>query len=322
MADLNLYLTSLEPNMAQTNYTQSIGGYISTSLVYPQTTLASTVGLYDTSISLSTPSGGWTNWLGVEYINVNGEIIKVSPITNGVVSVVQRGYNGIINMHVSADVVRAVSARQLFNGVFNGSRKQYRCIAVKNDSASDTAFNVSVFLQQNSRNSDSSIRIALERPTSQYLTSTSTSRTTTQLVDTSLIGLYPDNHFAEAFLKPVGETSGGIVRTFDSSTGTFVFYSSFSTSTTNVSYEVFPSPAQRAKSGIEAPVSGGRATYFTKATEKSPIHLSSTGDISDTSLNDMLPNYVFYVWVERTIAKGAEAFDANDVVLTVHYDTV
>ena len=58
MATLKLYLTSLEPDLDQTIYSQSIGGYLSNSLVYPETILSSPIGLYDTSISLDTPSSG------------------------------------------------------------------------------------------------------------------------------------------------------------------------------------------------------------------------------------------------------------------------
>ena len=99
MAIFKSYLTSLEPDISQTIYSQSIGGHCSTSLVYPETTLTTTIGLYDTSISLDTPSAGnWLAWQGVEYINIGNEMIRVSPMTNGAVTVVTRGYNDIINM--------------------------------------------------------------------------------------------------------------------------------------------------------------------------------------------------------------------------------
>ena len=125
MAVLRNYLTSLEPDMSQTIYSQSIGGYVSNSLLYPETTLKSTLGLYDISVSLDTPlSGNWSEWQGVEYINIGNEMIQVSPIINGTVTVVQRGYNGIINMHISNDRVRAESSKELFNNVFDDNYKQ------------------------------------------------------------------------------------------------------------------------------------------------------------------------------------------------------
>ena len=63
MATLKSYLTSLEPDISQTIHSQSIGGYCSTSLLYPETTLTSNIGLYDTSFNIDLPdSGDWTDW--------------------------------------------------------------------------------------------------------------------------------------------------------------------------------------------------------------------------------------------------------------------
>jgi hypothetical protein len=288
--------------------------------------------LYDISISLNIPSSGsWSEWQGIEYINIGNEMIKVSPMTDGTVTVVQRGYNGIINMHIANDEVMAESSKELFNDVFDDSHKQYRCIAIKNDSSSSdpsmeiNAYNFEVYLKQNSRSDDSSLKIALELPTSQYLSSTSTSWTTMTLIDTSLIGVYDDNHFKEAYLKVLsggGTGPGKIVSSFDSSTGTFAFYNSFYSIydyASNVSYEVLPSPAQRIKTGIVSPVdTGSDVSSFTSSSEQAPIRFSS-GNISDPTIVDLSPNDVVYVWIERTIGKGVENFDNNDIVLNVKY---
>lgn len=333
MATLKSYLTSLEPDMNQTIHSQSIGGYFSNSLLYPETTLTSTVGLYGTSISLDTPlSGNWLEWQGVDYISIGNEMIKVSPMTNGTVTVVERGYNDIINMHIEGDVVRAGSSEELFNNVFDDSYKQYRCIAIKNDSSVPQdpsnefiAYNFSVYLKQNSRSDNSSIKIALEQPASQYLSSISTSWSTMQVVDTSLIGMYGDDYFKEAYLKiSSGDANGQgkIISSFDSATGTFTFYSSFSTDydyDSNVIYEVLPSPAQRIKTGIVSPdTSDSDVTQFVKTSEAAPLRFTS-GNISNTVVPDLFPNDVVYVWFERTVEKGVENFDNNDIVLNINY---
>ena len=52
MPDLKIYLTSLQPNMNQNIFSQSIGGYVSASLLYPETTVNGTIGLNDTSFVL------------------------------------------------------------------------------------------------------------------------------------------------------------------------------------------------------------------------------------------------------------------------------
>ena len=332
MAVFRNYLTSLEPDISQTIYSQSIGGYYSNSLLYPEVTLASTVGLYDTLISLNTPlSGSWLEWQGVEYINIGNEMIKVSPITNGTVLVVQRGYNGIINMHILNDRVRAGSSKELFNNVFDDNYKQYRCIAIKNDSllldpSGDlNAYNFEIYLKQNSRHRESSIKISLEQPNSQYFANVSTSWMSDRIVDASLIGVYSNNHFKEAYLKILsgaGSGQGKVISSFDSDTGTFMFYNSFSDNydyTTNVFYEVLPSPAQRIKTGIISPVdTGDNVLPFVANKEQTPMRFSS-GNFSDPIIADLFPNDIVYVWIERIIEKGTESYDDNDFVLNIKY---
>ena len=45
----------------------------------------------------------------------------------------------------------------------------------------------------------------------------------------------------------------------------------------------------------------------------------ASGTISVPVVSDLLPNDVIYVWIERTIEKGAENFDNNDIVLNIRY---
>jgi len=333
MSILQLYLTSLEPDLNQTIYSQSIGGYVSNSSVYPETTVSSLIGLYDTSFVLDMPlSGSWSEWQGVEYININSEIVKVSPISNGNISVIQRGFNNIINMHIEGDTARASSSKELFNDVFNDSYKQYRCIALKNiSSPSDPsgeviASDILVYLKQNSKDDNSIIRVALENPSHQYLSSRSTSWSAMQLVDTSLVGAgYNDNIFAESYLKITdGEAAGQgkIISSFDSSTGTFTFYNSFSiiyNYNVNVEYEILPAPAQRIKTGtVEPDTTGENVIPFFAPDEKTTMKFISVGSVIDIS--DLLSNGVMYIWLEREIQKGSEEFLNNSIELSIRYN--
>lgn len=318
MAILNYYLTSLEPNMSQEIKSQSLGGYCSTTLMYPQTLLSQDVGLYETSFFIDVPSEGWTSWNGVTYISINNELMKIENlVTSGETSIDERGTNGILEMHLTGDIVRASSKTDIFNYVFNETNTQYRCIAIRNDDSGNTsvlpsASNINIVLKQNSRNSKANVEIAVEIPSSQYLSGTSTSRTTMTLTDSSISGLYADNYFSECFIKPDGE-EGGIVRTFDSSTGTFTYYSSFSTTVTNKIYEVFPSPSQRIKTGIEAPVLSSHMTSFSESSISLDDLYSESGGLVISS------NDVFYIWLKRTIEKGATAKGADDFVININY---
>ena len=337
MEILKLYLTSLEPDMDQLIYSQSIGGYFSNSLIYPETTISSTIGLYDDSLILDTPvSGSWSQWQDTEYINIGNEVIKVSPIINGNVSVIQRGYNNIVNMHLSSDVVRVSSIKELLNDVFNDDYRQYRCVAIKNISSvldpslASTAYDISVYLKQNSRNLNSSVRISLEVPSSQYATGISASWNTMSIVDPSLKDYgYSDNAFKEAYLKILsGEAAGQgrIISSFDSDTGTVTFYNSFSSSydySVNVRFEIYPAPSQRIKTGTISPsTDSSNVLAFFSPNESTPMRFSSFSDISNVfDISDLKPNDIMYIWIERTLQKGVESFDFNDIILNVKYNT-
>ncbi len=330
MANLKLYLTSLEPDMNQSVYSQSIGGYISNSLLYPETSLVSTIGLYNTSLTLNIPeSGDWLEWQELEYINIGNELMKVSPIVNGSITVLQRGFNDIFNMHKGGDIAKSSSYKELFNDVFNDNHKQYRCIAIKNVltdvSVDSVAYDISVYFKQNSRNDNSSVKMALEQPLSQYLSSISTEWTSMQLVDTSLIGIYPDNHFKDAYLKIIGgeaDGQGRVVSSFDSLTGTFTFFSSFSSLfdySVNVSYEILPSPSQRIKTGTVSPIVGvENMTHFSNPDENSSLKFFEVSS-NVFNIDDLKPNDIIYIWLEREVKKGALGFLNNDLVINIKY---
>lgn len=335
MTDLKIYLTSLQPDMDQTIFSQSIGGYISNSLLYPESTVDGTIGLYDTSFVLdSLNSGTWADWKNAEYLNINNEVMKVSPITGRTISVIQRGFNNIIETHISGDLAKGISTNELFNDVFNDSYKQYRCLAVKNvsiredPSITQSVNNVSVYIKQNSRNQNSILKIAIEKPVNQYLESSASSITsnlnnsTSILTDISLAG-YGDNYFKDSYLKITGGTNKGqgrVIISFESSTGEFIL-DGILTDDTVVSYEILTSPAQRVKSGMISPDTiDSNITSFSLSDEFSPIDINFSNE-TEVSLTSNLLNFndVFYIWLERTVKKGFSSFDDNDVIINIKY---
>ncbi len=332
MATLKLYLTSLEPDLNQTIYSQSIGGYVSNSIVYPETTLSSSMGLYDTSLSLVTPSSGsWSEWQGIEYINVGNELMKVPSFVNGSIIVSQRAYNNIYNVHLAGDIARAAASKELFNDVFDDSYKQYRCVAIKNVSTNSTdpsneqiAYDLEVYIKQNSRNTTSNIRIALEKPASEYISGASTNWSPMTLVDSSLVDAYEDDYFKDAYLKITNGNASGqgkIVSSFDRATGTFTFFSSFSSAldfSIAPTYEVLPSPAQRIKTGIISPSFGSaNVTQLFHPNEFTPLTFFEQASVFNVS--NLSPNDVMYMWIERTVEKGNKEFLNNDFVLNFRY---
>ncbi len=336
MTDLKIYLTSLQPDMDQTVFSQSVGGYISNSLLYPETTVDGTIGLYDTSFVLdSLDSGTWVDWNNAEYLNINNEVMKVSPITERTISVIQRGFNNIIETHIDGDLAKGISANELFNDVFNDSYKQYRCLAVKNVSIREdpsiipqSVNNVSVYIKQNSRNQNSILKIAIEKPVNQYIESTASSiisnlnNSTSTLIDISLTS-YGDDYFKDSYLKITGGANKGqgrVIISSESSTGTFIL-DGILTDDTGVSYEILPSPAQRVKSGTVSPDTvDSNITSFNLSDEFSPIDINFSNE-TDVSVPSNLLNFndVFYIWLERTVKKGFSSFDNNDVVINIKY---
>ena len=335
MADLKIYLTSLQPDMSQAIFSQSIGGYSSNSLLYPETTVDSTIGLYDTSFELdSLADGVWTDWNNAEYLNINNEIMKVYPIEGRSISVIQRGFNNIIETHIKGDLAKGISTNELFNNVFNNDYKQYRCIVVKNVSLGvdpsivQSVNNVLVYIKQNSRNQNSNIKISAEKPVNQYLESTASSiisnlnDNTSTLVDISLNN-YVDDYFKDSYLKikrGSNKGQGRIITSFVSLTVTFVLDNTL-IDDDSVEYEIFPSPAQRIKSGIISPdITDSNITPFSIPSEFSPININFSDDINASVISNLFNfNDIFYIWLERTVEKGSSSFDNNDIVIDIGY---
>jgi hypothetical protein len=331
MSDIKYYLTSIEPDLAQTIGSQSLGGYPSTSLVYAETPLASDVGLYDSVLSLN----NYLSLYGLEYINIGSEIIKVEPISGNSVNVLQRGVNEIVSMHIVGDCVRGEVVDEVFNDTFNEYYKQYRCVAIKNTSdnldpsANLVAYNMFVYLEQDSRNIDAEVMVSLEIPKHQNIESISSSWTNISLTDDSLIGGdLEDNDAKNSYLRILSGPNIGrarIINSYDSSTGTFIFIDSLpvdysSSYSKKVTYEVDPSPSQRIKTGTESPIVGtSNVTSFVLATEANPISIDVIG--ANNGKNFYSKN-VIYLWLERTMKKGSNAFDNNDIIIGLKYSTV
>jgi len=326
-SDIKFYLTSVEPDMFQTNFSQSLGGHPSLSGIYPESTLSSTVGLYDMEINVNSPIlESWEIWEGIEYISIGGEIIRVNPISSNVITVIQRGINSISWMHIAGDVVRGIFRKDIFNNSFNLDNKQYRCFAVKNTSETDTAYNVSFYNLTDSLNSLTTIKTLIEVPKFNGGNGISTSWNKSRLVDTSFIGFYPDDYFKDHFLRVLDGPNAGdnkLISSFDSETGTFIFYDFWrvdydsSLYSNSLLYFIDPSPCQRIKSGTISPIiSDNTENSFMITTDsyRSNIDINGRG-------GNLLPGQIFYIWVERDINKKSELYEDNSIVLNVNFST-
>lgn len=310
--DIKIYLTSLEPYLEQTNYSQSLGGYISESLIYPETTIASSIGLYDDVITVSDA----TDLIGLNKVAISSEVMEVQEIESVNINVQNRAVNGIVGYYPSGTILQGVAS--LFNDTFNSSRKQYRCYAIKNTSTTETAYDLGAYFRESSQNISTTMRLALEEPRSQGITGTSSEWTSSMIIDNSLAGAYEDNLFVDSYLTFLDAPNAGEKRrinSYDGDTGTFVLADSLPVGfdellyTANINYSVDVSPAQRVRSGIESPVQSDYISSFSEATSRSL-------EVSAPTLQNLAPGEVIYVWVEREISKASSAYEDNSFVLS------
>lgn len=318
-SNIEIYLTSLEPDLEQMNYSQSLGGFISESLLYPKTTLASSLGLYGESITLTDA----TDLIGYNYVSILNEIVKVETISAANVTVTERGVNNIIGYYPSETIIKGVISP--FNDSFNTERKQYRCYAVKNISPTESAYDVSVYFRQTSVNTGTTMRLALESPKSQGITGVSSRWTSSMLIDSSLAGISADNFFTDSYITFEDSPNAGEKRrisSFDGTTGTFVFADSLPVDydpeihSSMINYTVDVSPAQRVKSGVEEPVSTDYITSFSEASSR-----NNSVTLDEVKNEGVLsPGEIFYIWIEREIGKSSISYDENAFVLSIDFN--
>lgn len=317
-SDIKIYLTSLEPYIEQANYSQSIGGYVSESLVYPETTLLSNLSIYGLSMTVNLGEN-FSLWQNIRYVNINGEIIKVSVVDSQNIRIEERSINDRRNMHISGEPIRAISSINLFNNLFNSNYKQYRCYAVKNNSSNALAYSLQVYFKNLNQDVNTDMKIAIELPKSQFETGITSEWSSSTMVDSSLSFLYDDNYFKECYVSVLEGPNSGEKRrvsSYDGATGTFVFYDSLGVDydeeySINISYSIDPAPCQRITDGTISPVLSIYLSSFVEATEGSPL------DVSLTGLN---PNDIFYIWVERNIRRGNVLYNDDYFLIDIKYN--
>lgn len=320
--NIQMYLTCLDPSSPeQLIYSQSVGGYVSSSYLYPKTTFLQSSGLYDTTLYLNTPSEGWSSWEESEYLTANGEILKITGNANAETTVDTRGFNRLVRIHLAGDDIYAIKDN-FFNDVFNADYKQRRCIAIVNNSLTDSAYNVYVGVNQIGFNPHMELRMAIEKPISQYLparTSSSISSDRMSLTDNSLTG-YDDNYFQDAYLRigNTGRTIGSFESDPETGYGVFTFLEALPYGTSqNSSYTIDAGPCQRLRSGLDDTLDNNRISEYALATNQTSMSINILNEVNGGTL---APKNVIYVWVERFVKKGTESLENNSIVLNIKYN--
>ncbi len=209
----------------------------------------------------------------------------------------------------------------LFDGYFNDSIAQYRCIALQNTNATQTAHGVSFYLSEAAANA--AISIAVEMPQTDAVMGTASAGTLLSFTDATIPGVYGDNAFDNcAVLITSGANAGEVrlVSSYDSSLTTVVVNAQFLNAMADTdTYTILPAPASAVVSGQVTPDfgSGNISALSAPTVYTSAIDIDVTG--SRVNGSDLRPSDIVYIWLERKLKKNLAAFDDNSAVLAMRF---
>lgn len=324
--DINFYYTTVEPELAQSNPSQSLGGFISPTRLYASDELIRPISFTDSFLVFSSDSLS-----DYSILQIGDELLTVKEWKDSTAIIEERHAFGTpIRYHPEGAKVRGVGKNDIFDRILSKTGKQYRCIAVRNDSLSEIAREVKVFFKVTSRNTLSQTRFAIEIPKSEYYEGTATSGSVLVLIDSSLAGVHDDDHFVGV---PLTMTSGGsagqtrVVSGYQGSTGSFTLESELpSAIRSGNTFRINAAPSQLISSGTVSPslsstLSTARPYLITAfqsaifATNGISIDVSGERDHGA----DLQPNDVIYIWLEREIDDNNDEFLNDRAIVTLSF---
>jgi hypothetical protein len=334
---IKYYLTSVEPNMAQSNPSQSLGGFISPTEISETSTLSREISFQDSVIQLTDSSLN-----AYSYIQIQDEIIEVSS-WNGSTAIVarRRAFDTPARVHFQGAVVRGLNPNDVFTNGFTKDRKQYRCIAIRNESTTLTAKKAEVYFKIPNRNRKSNWRIALEVPRSEYQSTSATSGTLTSVTAAALAGRHPDDLFVTAPVVFTGGQNAGqtrIVTGYDGASGTFSFDEELPfVPQSGDAFYADTAPAQRVPNGTSAPdTSIGRrpnpqtaTPYLVQDFDEAEgfsggqsINVNGSRTSTQRQSVQLGPKEAIYVWIERSLEDDNPGQENNRIALTLEFSKV
>tara|TARA_B100000614_G_scaffold262895_1_gene299673 strand:+ start:5052 stop:6575 length:1524 start_codon:yes stop_codon:yes gene_type:complete len=329
--NIKTFLTSVEPNLSQNIPTQSLGGFISPTEVYTTDVLDAGVSFYDTEVVVTND-----NLSSFGLIQIQDEILTVDDWNDGTAVISERqSYGTPIRFHPAGSVVRGLKKNDLFDTKFSKTRKQYRCIAIRNETSNEYAKDVKVYFNLLSRNLLSNTRLAIEIPRSEFRSGTASSGSATFFADSSLSNTFLDDHYVTAAVTFTSGANSGqtrIVVGYNGESGTFFLDSQLPNSVNSGdNYYVDTAPSQRIVTGEVAPEVGifdqpdpvppyligdfQEAQYFVEG-------VSIDVDGRRANGGTLGPKQAIYVWIERSLEDINEEFTNNRMFVTVGYSRV
>lgn len=301
--DIKVMLTSQTP-FSPGKESSSIGGYASTTPFNYRSVLQNSVNLYSSKVIINPTLKGHIT-LGGEILNFDGGYKR-------------GGFSTKRSIHSAGSNVSVFSQTNLF-GFTNQKITRYRCLSIRNMGDS-VANNFRIKLSEPPLGTVSSLQMALEVPSVEEFSSSTTSGTAVTLVDSSIAGSYPDGYFEKCILEITDSSSGNfkqrrVVRSFDGDTGTFGFIESMPSSVdSGISYRVGECPSLRISDERTEPLGNNIGPWRDKYV--------TLGDVSGRSSGSNLDVFeTVYVWIKMIINDG-EPVDFNRFLLDFQYKVV
>lgn len=327
-ADLRFYYTSVLPIIEQNNPSQSVGGFASPSELYDSSKLTFSVSFYDQAIRVED-----TNLTSYTLLQINDEIVEIDRWEEATAYVKSRqAFFTPIRFHPEGSIVRGISKNDVFDIKMNKEGKQYRCIALRNASETETAHDVRLYFKLASRNSLSRTRVAIEIPRSDYVATVAKPGTKSVFKGIGLEGTYQDGHFVGAALTFTSGDNDGqtrLITGYTGNTGEIVLEADLPFSVSqNDDFHIDPSPSQRVRSGFESPIVGTAALEADRIISEFNNAIFYNGGVSidvgesRRSGIDLKPQETIYIWIEREIDDINQGFVNNRSILTATYSRV
>jgi hypothetical protein len=327
--DLRFYLTSVEPISEQKNLAQSIGGFVSSTQVCRGFMLYESVSIYDKTIVVD------ENALSTDYsvvdlqknkfLQIDDEIVRVDKWSGLSAYLSDRNvYDTPLRMHSKGTVIRELIKNSFFDYNLGPNRKQYRCVAIKNINTENTAKDLRVYFNTNSRNNLSTIKIAIETPKSDYYSGAASTSGITSFAVYDLINTFEDDHYAQSaivFTSGSNLNQTRIIKSYIKSSGTIILDQKLPYNiSAGDSFYIDTAPATRNKSSVKAPVGENISQFYNPIDFDNSIPINVMGN--RVSGNDLKPNEAIYVWLERSIASINDEYENNRFSLSLSYSRV
>lgn len=327
-ANLKFYLTSREPNLLNVQPSQSLGGYASLTPYSISALLTENLSLTDDGIIVDGAiSGNYSVSVGEEIMRLNTTIDLDGDYGNeNILTVTRKSFGTNARFHSAGDLVYASSKNALFNGSLSKSSKQYRCVAIKNISSTDTFKSLKLYVKSSSKNIKSVVRLAVESPTPVVTHSTATGGTTISITDSNMIGI-ADNYFAGRVLViednvSLNQNQSRVVSASDKRTGTITFKDSMAyVNKPGTKYRIEQPPSQNVVSGRVSPSVANNMSDFSFAigiANAIPINIGGMRVSGD----DLKPFETIYLWFERDVSANTDKYVDNSVVFTAIYSNI